>query len=570
MSSAIQTVPHKSIPKDGALAETTTADGKPPGLDTIQKLIGNDGKLKMVPVNSVNLDLKEGYAHSTTGIPYAIEGSASVIATTVAAGLLESQDPIKAILSTEVHQQHRIIITRKYVVGGGAQITPERAPARTVSIQEDVREVTMERYGGDLEMNLNLFLRPDDAKEELNLKLDAQKLQLDNKLIELGYDAVMADGTNVVNAIMRSNPTYTEMKFDGGGIDGAFDVRVAADRIYSQQIFGALQKHKYAIPNLLASVKYASAYTLGTVVNPTVVLPHGVANILKYARPESMQYNVSGVKTASGKALSMKLDRSFVDEVTGAKILIHYPRPSYEMGSVNPRVGPGGLSGTVKVVLYYNLEEDDKVVNFQHGGFLASKAGKFVRVLEFAMASAIVAAPGGKAGRLLVGYPMTGVSTSQATETMRVQLRTYLGACVTDPESVMIIPNCTFQGLIHDTGLLPMPAGIQVVGNMVDLAKIKDAGDGRFEGLDPIGIGHRGTTYGKDGNIKHLNAGHLGLLDTVDNCNRVWGAQVYSEDLVRPNVGGADGKAPGNTKHSEGNWYKTTGTPGAGKEYGKF
>ena len=30
-------------------------------------------------------------------------------------------------------------------------IVPEHAPARTVAIQEDVREVNMTRYGGDVE-----------------------------------------------------------------------------------------------------------------------------------------------------------------------------------------------------------------------------------------------------------------------------------------------------------------------------------------------------------------------------------------------------------------------------------
>ena len=43
----------------------------------------------------------------------------------------------------------------EYVVGGRAMITPEHAPARTVAIQEDVREVNLTRYGGDIEMNLS-------------------------------------------------------------------------------------------------------------------------------------------------------------------------------------------------------------------------------------------------------------------------------------------------------------------------------------------------------------------------------------------------------------------------------
>ena len=54
-------------------------------------------------------------------------------------------------------------------------ITPEHAPARTVAIQEDTREIQLTRYGGDIEMNLNLFLRPEDAREELEMKVCLQQ-----------------------------------------------------------------------------------------------------------------------------------------------------------------------------------------------------------------------------------------------------------------------------------------------------------------------------------------------------------------------------------------------------------
>ena len=99
------------------------------------------------------------------------------------------QDPLKVILGTSIHKEAKVIVTRKYVVGGRSLITPEHAPARTVSIQEDAREVMMTRYGGDIEMNLNLFLRPGDAREELALKVGAQRRELERTLIEHGYAA---------------------------------------------------------------------------------------------------------------------------------------------------------------------------------------------------------------------------------------------------------------------------------------------------------------------------------------------------------------------------------------------
>ena len=91
------------------------------------------------------------------------------------------------MLGTAVVREQKIIITRKYVVGGSALITPERAPARTVSVKEDAREEILCRYGGDLEMNLNLFLRPELAQEELTMKLEAQRDQLQQVLVSLGY-----------------------------------------------------------------------------------------------------------------------------------------------------------------------------------------------------------------------------------------------------------------------------------------------------------------------------------------------------------------------------------------------
>ena len=44
--------------------------------DTIKELLGNT---VMTPVLSRNLDMYQGYPHSTTGIPYAIQGTATVI-----------------------------------------------------------------------------------------------------------------------------------------------------------------------------------------------------------------------------------------------------------------------------------------------------------------------------------------------------------------------------------------------------------------------------------------------------------------------------------------------------------
>ena len=112
----------------------------------VQELLG--GKIQLGGTLSGGLDLHEGYPHSSTGLVQAIHGSATQVQVDVADALVGYNDPIKSILGVGVHKDQKILIRRKYVVGGQATITPERAPARTVAVQEDVREVMLTRYGG--------------------------------------------------------------------------------------------------------------------------------------------------------------------------------------------------------------------------------------------------------------------------------------------------------------------------------------------------------------------------------------------------------------------------------------
>lgn len=510
---------------------------KRPGMDStvfeesVKALLGPEEHMRLMPMTAVNLDMKEGFGHSTTGIPYAINGTASVISKKVAAGLLGTQDPIHAILKTSVQRNAKVIIKRKYVVGGAATITPERAPARTVAIKEDVREVELTRYGADIEMNLNLFLRPEDAREELDMKLGAQKMHLEAKLIELGYEAIMDHGTNIVDGIMRSNPAYRDM----ARYQDQAQVALAADRIYSQQIFGALAKHAYPVPNLLAATRYASAYTIGSLTNAVMILPHGVGDLLKYTRQESMVYNIAGVPSVDGKAVTMELENTFVEPVSGTRILVHHGAPSLSAGSVNPAPKIGGLTDTVDVYIYYNLtSENDEIIDFETGSWAkaskmgAATGGQYMRKVTCVMSSAIIASPNGEAGELLVGYPMTGVSTSQATETLRIQLRTYLGCAITNPESVFVLPNVSFEGITGDPNVLTA---------ITDTTYGPEAT--AFQSQSPVwmekkqAVAHHGTMRTlAEGKVtkEYQNRGHFGCLDSNDGVPRLWGARVFSSD----------------------------------------
>lgn len=121
--------------------------------NTVREILGDRVRLSEM-MSLGNLDYHTGYAHTTTSLPYAIHGTATVISRKVATQIASFQDPIKSVLGVAVHRDRKVIIKRRYVVGGQTLITPERAPARTVAIKEDAREVILTRYGGDLEMVL--------------------------------------------------------------------------------------------------------------------------------------------------------------------------------------------------------------------------------------------------------------------------------------------------------------------------------------------------------------------------------------------------------------------------------
>ena len=98
-------------------------------------------------MNLGTLGIHQSNSRSTTGLPVAISGTAKVINQNVANYLAGFEDPIKAALSTQIVTESKIIIRRKYAVGGSTLIVPEHAPARTVSVREDARQVTLTRYG---------------------------------------------------------------------------------------------------------------------------------------------------------------------------------------------------------------------------------------------------------------------------------------------------------------------------------------------------------------------------------------------------------------------------------------
>ena len=439
--------------------------GRHPG-DVAKALFGDTANVTQTL--SYDLDMKEGPNHSTTGIPYAIHGTATIVQQRVAAALAKYQDPIKAVLPTSVHNSKRIVIRRKYVVGGEAIITPERAPARTVAIREDERQIVLTRYGGDLEMNLNLFLRPADAREEFEMKLEAQMRQLEHQMVILGYEALMEQGTNLLPALARMMPKQE-------GPDSERLARAAANSVYVSSVFGCIQKNRYPLQNMMAAAKMAGLFM--PAVNggyDTCILPTGLLEMERVTKRENMEYYLTGTDESKRKQVKVELENVYADpRVPNMRLMIHQPFPSFANGAAHPSMDNNSscLSRTINLGIVYQYTNStpagvggaNQRIRFPD---YANNCWKVVDVpantshveiqpnLKLQVASAIMAVSGAATGELLYAYPSTGISTSQTTEALKMQLRVYMGSVLYDPTRVLVIPDVHIEGIVGAAALI--------------------------------------------------------------------------------------------------------------------
>ena len=593
--------------------------------NSVRALLGDSVRLSE-QLSLGDLDVHTGVNHSTTGIPYAIHGTAKVVNTKVATWLAGFDDPIKAIMPVGVHEGQKIIIKRKYVVGGSAVITPERAPAKTVSIREDEREVLLTRYGGDLEMNLNLFLRPNDAREELDMKLDAQRQELENVMIQIGYETILREGINLMEALARANPAMAHMK--------PIDRQFAMEKTYVSSIFGCINKHPYPVENLLAAAAKANLYTPTGARRDSMsvmIVPPGMMDITKYTRESDMKFSVSGLSKDRHGKINMPLSNVLEDKTSNLRILVHVPPPSFRNGAAFPQVETNGLMNVASWATFYpikfgvktritdfknrcwsevdmtsmdqyttakfnssyekcvtNYKASNKVQINDKGEVVdATTADPSDREIEAIlvrprfsamMQSAILCTkPSSQSGELLMAYPQTGVSTSQTTESMKMQLRVYLGAVLYQPENYIVLPDVAFSGAVgghganvcttkdynpeeHDLilafktkgyskgSLLDDPVFRATAGEIFYQDYIQDSKGNSTFGTDmsktdePTSMGsdgegvplvfHQGRTecYNDKSNTWSTatrNLGHLGQLDDPELSDRIEGMQKY-------------------------------------------
>ena len=93
--------------------------------------------------------------------------------------------------------------------------------------------MTLTRYGADIEWNMNLLLRPTEFQREMQLKLSAQEESLRAALVRIGYDLLMTEGTDLVAALINSNPHFRS---------NPAAAERSAERIYTSSVFGAMAK----------------------------------------------------------------------------------------------------------------------------------------------------------------------------------------------------------------------------------------------------------------------------------------------------------------------------------------
>lgn len=143
-------------------------------------------------------------------------------------------------------------------------------------------------------------------------------------------------------------------------------------------------------------------------------------------------------------------------------------------------------------------------------------------VYDIVVSSAIIGVAG--SGHLCLGYPSTSTfSVPTSPEESTTQLRTYLGACVTQSDSMLIIPNCFVEGISAmyakkgDAFSPTAPAGEYQKINKFKSDGTVDLNAGiKIEVVkDKLPV-HKAATFNTDGTMKTPNTGPLGNLDRPD------------------------------------------------------
>lgn len=285
----------------------------------------------------------------TTSLPEILEGSALVISRNIAMNLGLRPVPIKGIYEVRLMAQKKVVVVVPLVQGGKAEITPERSLANLVSTNSKMFEFEPAPYGIDWTMSTNTFKVLPVAIEEMTLKMQAQRLRMDEAWIEITYEEMMNSGTSVIAASMRADPNKSTLMGRARRIESA---KVHAG------LFATLDKDDYAVPNLMGTLSWASILTPtgGAPEGKGVLLvPPGMLSLTKYTQPTSMMYMLSG--KVEDAPIPVPLQNWRYDPAYGVKITTVWPPADYNHSdSDEPSFTTNPLGRTVAISTVYPID----------------------------------------------------------------------------------------------------------------------------------------------------------------------------------------------------------------------
>lgn len=463
--------------------------------------------------NGNDIGLHEGPSQSTYGIPFAINGRATVVEDEISIWMASKQDPIKSVFGISLHADQKVVFKRKYVKGGQALIVPERAPARTISIAFDQREERMTRIAIALEQSTYLYLRPDDARDDLRMKLEGIQTQMHNAWVSITYAKAFENGVNIVDALMRGSVISASLSDVDRALEG--------NQRYMSQFCGIISKSKFPLKSLAQSMALAMIYTPtgATREKPAMMLvPPGAIDLTRFQKAESMTYSISGLTDDNPKnQVKMPLDEIYAYPDSNLMVAVHTPPASYRTGgaafpqvdqnemqtpvvqgiyyvekvpgAVNtynnvgcydcwitgfktkewehlPRIGDagGGVSATIRRLLPAvgrSAKPSAPVTgltrtNAMAEGYLWYLRPQFVTNNDSAILST---KPGSETGEMLYSYPGAFASSSQNTGQFTMLIAFYCTAAVRARERLIILNGIKYNGFIGGHGSTVLEPG---------------------------------------------------------------------------------------------------------------
>lgn len=245
--------------------------------------------------------------------------------------------------------------------------------------------------------------------------------------------------------------------------------------------------------------------------------------------------------------------------------------PNYADGTAFPsNEGAGYLNdiarwSTKYIIPEYNKDWEYGIVDYENGRIInmskndsTTPSKTWIRPCMRAMMGSVIlcANPGSATGEMLFAYPSTSLSSDKEIETLKCQLRVYMGCAVYQPENLLRLPHVSFEGLMNGHTMNPNDIfqgkdeadgltklsdymnndGDNTIASVttrlenecdMDTAEIdKVMGETVYEGA--VWRRKRGSTGSAEWTIYTKNTGHLGPLDDPEQCDRLHGMHKCS------------------------------------------